>query len=147
MDVKSSNKSIMGWINNLIVSTTLSSASAKNVMIYQHSIDYMNETKINLVCESGTISTDYRFTQFGIVPISRLAMNINNDYDVTCTNFEAFAYSIRDCEGEKSCHTFFKPYWFKEGDCQKKYNQTDKTLGIVKIYCQGRKLVSTIFFF
>ena len=100
-------------------------------------------TSLKLVCESGKISTNNNFTQFGLVSMDRSHEYIMNFYDIDCTDWNGFQYGIQHCEGLKECEVQFKFYWLKEG-CQNQEALEEKN-GLIKLFCMSKNdLDSTV---
>ena len=98
---------------------------------------YIQNKTLTLFCESGQISTNNNYTQFGLVPQVRTRKYIHNLYNINCTDWTAFHYSIQNCYGKKECDVDFKMHWIKK-ECQTEEYLKGQN-GFLKLFCD-RKL-------
>ena len=108
-----------------------------SLVILEIPLNSPNEHNITVGCFTGTINLDLNYTQFGLMSSYRSAQMAQTYYDISCTNFDGFAYSLQECKGKSSCDMIFKPYWIKS-DCQDKI-PNDKYSGFLKVQCKSNK--------
>ena len=144
VDLKFLGEGLSSKVFNLMTGSTLSAMKSKNFIFIEFPIEGVRRTEVHLICESGTISTDLNYTHLGVVTTLRHAWHISARYLRRMTNWDAFLYSIQDCEGKRECVVEFKPYWFF--DLKLPVRRYDLR-GIVKLYCQGEFKIIKIFRF
>ena len=161
LETKALDRSLMSRFNNILVASTLSAAKSKSVVPYtfqildeiKGKIEPVNTTggqeptnifgsyqiynkTLKLVCSSGLISTNNNFTQFGLVSLERTENYIHNLYEINCTDWNGFHFSIQDCYGKTECEINFKLHWFKK-ECQESEYLKDKN-GFIKLFCDSK---------
>ena len=134
-ELKFSSNSPIDWLNENLVGSTIAAISTKQVKTSAFSISKEKSSNHSLSCASGQILVHSNWTQFGLISKARNPHNVNNYYEIECTNWDAFIYSLENCQGQTSCVVEFKPNWLIPS-CHKD-QIFDENLGFIKLYCEG----------
>ena len=140
-DLKGTNRSFIDSVANALVGSTLAAANSKHTMTFEFSLKERKVRKLELACESGHLLINHNYTQFGLIDSARSSHEVNNVFDISCTNWNGFVYSIQHCQGKQSCSVLYQPFWLVPR-CQNE-QIFDSKIGYIKIFCEDAKAIRT----
>ena len=122
---------------NLQVRTAMTSLSIGGLTIPSNlffQLKAKEPGQFSVKCSSGLITSDPKFTYYGLIENEVQAIFTFNMYDSSCNNNTRFLEDINsNCTEKANCTLNYDPNWFNQ-DCLSKRADSDKLY--LKIYCK-----------
>ena len=137
-DITSENTDLVEKLQSSLVSSTLAAVMRSALVVNDFPLTFESNEPISINCQSGVINMDLNYTQFGLIRSYRSAQVSQTFYDLDCTNFTGFMFSLQACEGQKHCNLTPKQYWLTD-DCLDDLDfYQEKFAGLLKVQCRGK---------
>ena len=96
----------------------MAAASGKSQFVTGFRLERNKNITIRVNCRDGVVSSHLNNVDFALVDDWRIPDEINNIYDISCTNWPAVIHSVQKCDNRTNCELEYQQSWLKP-ECQR----------------------------